>query len=123
MVISVAVIEDNRLVREGIAALLSQTVDFKVVAAVPSGDPALLKDLKPQLILLDVGLQDYDSLRVVEAVKLEFPDTKVITMDLLPVHEDIVEFVNAADCARCGHEGPGRGNGRRSHDRSRATGD
>lgn len=93
--ISVALIEDNRLVREGITALLNQTVDFKVVAAGSSGDPALLRDAKPDVILLDVGLWDDDSLRVAETVKKEYPDSRVIIMDLLPVHEDIVEFVNA----------------------------
>jgi DNA-binding NarL/FixJ family response regulator len=32
---------------------------------------------------------------VAEHVKKEFPESKVIVMDLLPVHEDLVEFVNA----------------------------
>jgi DNA-binding NarL/FixJ family response regulator len=93
--ISVALIEDNRLVREGMTAMLNQTKDFQVVAAGPSGDPALLRDTKPHVILLDVGLWDDDSLRVAETVRKESPDSKVIIMDLLPVHEDIVEFVNA----------------------------
>ncbi len=93
--ISVALIEDNRLVREGMTAMLNQTEDFEVVAAGPSGDPALLRDAKPQVILLDGGLWDDDSLRVAETVKKESPESKVIIMDLLPVHEDIVEFVNA----------------------------
>jgi DNA-binding NarL/FixJ family response regulator len=93
--ISVALIEDNRLVREGMTAMLNQTEDFEVVAAGPSGDPALLKEAKPQVILLDVGLWDDDSLRVAETVKKEYPDSRVIIMDLLPIQEDIVEFVNA----------------------------
>lgn len=93
--ISVALIEDNRLVREGMTALLNRTADFTVVAAGSSGDPALLRDAKPQVILLDVGLWDNDSLRVAETVKQEYPNSRVIIMDLLPLHEDIVEFVNA----------------------------
>lgn len=93
--ISVALIEDNRLVREGMMAMVNQTADFKVVAAGPSVDSALLRETKPQVILLDVGLWDDDSLRVAEIVKKESPDSKVIIMDLLPVDEDIVDFVNA----------------------------
>ena len=93
--ISVALIEDNRLVREGMTAMLNQTPDFTVVAAGSSGDPALLREAKPQVILLDVGLWDDDSLRLAETVKKEYPGSRVIIMDLLPVHEDIVEFVNA----------------------------
>lgn len=94
-VISIALIEDNRLVREGISALLNQLPDLKVVAGESSGEASLLKAVNPQVVLLDLGLRNGDSLRVAEKVRKEFPDSKVIVMDLLPVHEDIVEFVNA----------------------------
>jgi DNA-binding NarL/FixJ family response regulator len=94
-VISVALIEDNRLVREGITAMLNQLPDLKVVAAGPSGDAVSLKDTQPQVVLLDVGLRDNDSLRVAETMQTEFPGLRVIVMDLLPVHEELVEFVNA----------------------------
>ena len=93
--ISVALIEDNRLVREGMAALLNETVDVKVVIAAPSADADMLRETKADVILLDVGLRDNDSLRVAETVRQEVPESKVIVMDLLPVHEEIVEFVNA----------------------------
>jgi len=93
--ITVALIEDNSLVREGLAAILDRTPDFEVVAACPNGDPAVLRDAQPRVILLDVGLWDDDSLCVAETVKKECPDSRVIIMDLLPVQEDIVEFVNA----------------------------
>ena len=93
--ISVALIEDNRLVREGIAALLSQTADFSVVSAASSGEAELLKDAKPDVILLDVGLWDDDSLRLAKSVKTDYPGSRVIIMDLLPIQEDIIEFVHA----------------------------
>jgi DNA-binding NarL/FixJ family response regulator len=94
-VIAVAVIEDNRLVREGLTALLNQHPDFRVVAEGASCDTALLRRVKPHVILLDLGLRNGDSLRVAERVRAEFPDSKVIVMDLLPVQEEIVEFVHA----------------------------
>jgi len=93
--ISVALIEDNRLVREGITALLNQLPDLKVVAGASSGDTVLLRNVNPQVVLLDLGLRNGDSLRIAEKVKTEFPESKVIVMDLLPVHEDIMEFVHA----------------------------
>lgn len=92
--ITVALIEDNRLMRDGIAALLNQTEHCRVVAAAPMGDTTLLRDAQPQVVLLDLGLSNGDSLRVAENVRKEFPDAKVVVMDLLPVHEDLVEFVN-----------------------------
>ncbi len=93
--ISIALMEDNRLVREGVSALLNQVPGFKVVAAASSGDTSRLKRVSPNVVLLDLGLRDGDSLRVAKKVNHEFPESKVIVMDLLPVHEDIVEFVNA----------------------------
>jgi DNA-binding NarL/FixJ family response regulator len=47
------------------------------------------------VILLDLGLWEDDSLRVAELISKESPDSRIIIMDLLPAHEDIVEFVNA----------------------------
>jgi DNA-binding NarL/FixJ family response regulator len=94
-VISVAVIEDNRLVREGITALLNQLPDLRVVAGGDSEDAAGLNAVHPQVVLLDLGLRNGDSLRIAEKVRKEFPSSKIIVMDLLPIHEDIVEFVNA----------------------------
>ena len=64
--ISVALIEDNRLVREGISVLLDQVTDIKVVAAAASGDTSRLRRVKPQVVLLDLGLRNGDSLRVAE---------------------------------------------------------
>jgi DNA-binding NarL/FixJ family response regulator len=93
-VISVALIEDNRLVREGISVLLDQVADLRVVASGARGDTSLLRHVNPQVVLLDVGLQNGDSLRVAEKVQKEFPECKIIVMDLLPVPEEIAEFVD-----------------------------
>ncbi len=93
--ISVALIEDNRMVREGIAALLTKTKDFNVVAAESSAVVSALDEAKPEVILLDVGLWEDDSLSVAARIRAELPDSKVIVMDLLPAHEEIVDFVNA----------------------------
>jgi two-component system, NarL family, nitrate/nitrite response regulator NarL len=93
--ISVALIEDNRLVREGLSAMLDRTADFSVVAAASGGEAERLREAKPEVILLDVGLWDDDSLRVAETLRQDHPQSRVIIMDLLPVHEDIIEFVNA----------------------------
>ena len=93
--IHVAIIEDNRLVREGMTDMLNELPDVKVVLAATSVETARLKDANPRVVLLDVGLQDKHSLRVAEAVQKEMAHARVIVMDLLPVHEEIAEFVNA----------------------------
>jgi DNA-binding NarL/FixJ family response regulator len=93
--ITVAIIEDNRLVREGMTDMLNELPDLKVVLAATSLEAEMLKERNPRVVLLDVGLQDRNSLHLAETVKKEMADARVIVMDLLPMHEEIAEFVNA----------------------------
>jgi len=93
--ITVAIIEDNRLVREGMTHMLNELPDVKVVLAATSLETETLMGTNPRVVLLDVGLQDKNSLRLAETVKKEMINARVIVMDLLPVHEEIAEFVNA----------------------------
>lgn len=87
--IAVAIIEDNRLVREGMTDMLNELPDVRVVLAATSLEAAMLKEKNPRVVLLDVGLQDKNSLRVAETVQKEMADSRVIVMDLLPVHEEM----------------------------------
>lgn len=92
--ITVAIIDDNRLVREALTAMLNRLTDVRVVSS-DVADSAFLAEAKPHVLLLDVGLRDQDSLRVAATLKQENPGAKIIVMDLLPVNEEIMEFVNA----------------------------
>ena len=95
--ITLMIIEDNRLLREGIAAMIKEQYDMKVVAALGTSENILHKinTLKPNVALLDLGLRNQNSLQLVKAVKKNFSGTKIIVMDLVPVHEEILEFVQA----------------------------
>lgn len=92
--ITVAIIEDNRLVREGITDMLNELPDVKVVLAGTSLDTEQLKSANPRVVLLDIGLQDANCLALAETVRKEMATSEVIVMDLLPVHEEIAQFVN-----------------------------
>jgi DNA-binding NarL/FixJ family response regulator len=93
--ITIAIIEDNRLVREGMTDMLNELPDVKVVLAVTSLETEMLKEKNPRVVLLDVGLMNKNSLRLAETVQKEMADCRIIVMDLLPVHTEIAEFVNA----------------------------
>lgn len=94
--IRVLLIEDNRLLREGITAMLNEQPDIRVVPATGNGD-ALEKarKIKPQVVLLDLGLRSQNSLRVAELIKKEYPKAEIVVMDLIPVQAEVVEFVKA----------------------------
>jgi DNA-binding NarL/FixJ family response regulator len=93
--INVSLIEDNRLVREALVAILNAAPGIRATAGRSDAPEALLVDATPDVVLLDLGLENGDSLRVARAVMKACPAARVIVMDLLPAHEDIQEFVGA----------------------------
>ncbi len=93
-VIRVALIEDNRLVREALVAVLNRSPDIAAVAEAANGHELLLED-SPDVVLLDLGLKSGESLRVACGMLQDYPDARIIVMDLLPAHEELQEFVGA----------------------------
>ncbi|MDZ7625945.1 MAG: response regulator transcription factor [Ignavibacteriaceae bacterium] len=95
--IRLLLIEDNHLLRDGIFLILKPQKDIIILAA--SGDSrdtfTKIKQLKPNVVLLDLGLRSQNSLHVVEIVKQDFPQAKIIVMDLAPVQADILQYVKA----------------------------
>jgi DNA-binding NarL/FixJ family response regulator len=95
--IRILVIEDNRVLRDGITAMLNEQADMHVAATIGSGNNILLKasQAKPHVILIDMGLKSFKETSVVESIKEKMPEAKVIGMGFVPTQSDIVEFVEA----------------------------
>ncbi len=95
--IRILLIEDNRLLREGLIAMINRQEDMRVVAAWREHENALLKTsvVKPHVILIDLGLRNLNGLRIVKSLTKEAPGVKVIGMGLIPTQLDVVEFVQA----------------------------
>ncbi|MBN1397745.1 MAG: response regulator transcription factor [Bacteroidetes bacterium] len=93
----ILIIEDNRVLRDGIASMLNEQADMHVVATIGTGNNVLLKvnQTKPHVILMDVGLKNFKETSVVETVRKNIPEAKVIGMGFVPTQSDIVEFVEA----------------------------
>ena len=95
--IRVLLIEDNRLLREGISALLKKQPDMNVVTTVGNGENilSLIAKLKPNIVLLDLGLRSQNSLSIVKLIKKNYNEIKIVVMDLIPLQADVFEFVQA----------------------------
>ena len=95
--IKLLLIEDNRLLRNGILSILKPHKDIIIIAASGESKNTIIKirKLKPDVILLDLGLRSQNSLHVVEIVKKDFPEAKIIIMDLAPIQADILQYVKA----------------------------
>jgi DNA-binding NarL/FixJ family response regulator len=92
----VVLIDDNRLLRDGLSSLLSAQ-GFSVVATARNGQEALreVARVKPQLALLDAALGDREGPPFVQEVRQTFPEIKVIVMGLLPAEAEFIEFIKA----------------------------
>ncbi len=94
--IRVFVLEDNRLLGVGIAAMLREQRDLKVAVAAKGVDPLRqVRESKPDIVLLAAGFGDNHSSCLAATLREAAPDAKVVVMGLLPVQEDILEFVRA----------------------------
>lgn len=95
--IKILLIEDNRILRDGIKALVNAQPDLKIVAASEGKHDTLreVRSLKARVVLLDLGLQNENGLEVVKTLSRGMPETKVIGMGLIPSQLDIIEIVEA----------------------------
>jgi DNA-binding NarL/FixJ family response regulator len=93
----ILIIEDNRILRDGIRSVLNAQADLRVVAATGGNHDTLdqARSLKPQVILIDLGLRNQNGIRVVETLSKELPQAKVIGMGLIPSQLDVIELVQA----------------------------
>lgn len=95
--IALVLIEDNRLLREGLAAMIRNQPGFRILAASADVDEALQKvrESKPDVVLLDFGLEDHDSLSLTATIHGEVPAARIIVMGLMPLQEDVADYVRA----------------------------
>src|SRR5215216_7198543 len=84
--IRVLIADDHALVRAGFRALVEKIEGLVVVGEAGKGSEALelVKELKPNLMLLDLTMPDGGGFEVLAQVKKQFPETRVI---VLTVHE------------------------------------
>jgi DNA-binding NarL/FixJ family response regulator len=95
--IRILLIEDNRLFRDGLTAMINGQPDMRVVAASGGHENTLQKarTVKPRVILIDLGLRNQNGVHIVKSVSTAWPEMKVIGMGLIPTQLDVVEFVQA----------------------------
>lgn len=94
--VRIVIVEDNRLLREGLTVMLKEQPDMSVVASLSNGEALTKgKGLRPEVILLDFVLRSKTSLRLVQTIRNTNPDAKIIVMDLAPIQPSLVDYVQA----------------------------
>ncbi len=93
--IKTLIVDDSRLFRERLKAFLAAHPEVEVVGEAGDGQAALSKarELKPDVVLMDVKMGGMNGLSATEQLKRELPDIKVIILS----RYDVEEYRKAAE--------------------------
>jgi len=86
-VITIALIDDHKLFREGVKRILSFEPTFKVVAEADDGLEAddIVKEHRPDIVLMDINMPKMNGIEATKELLQNNPDAKII---ILSIHED-----------------------------------
>ncbi|QGZ37977.1 two component transcriptional regulator, LuxR family [Pseudoduganella flava] len=100
--ISVLLIDDHTLFRSGIRSLLQRNPDFDVVGEAADGVEGIkrAKQLKPQVVLLDLNMPGMSGLETLQLLLQDCPDSAVV---MLTVSEDALDLSAALKAGASGY--------------------
>ena len=95
--IRVALVDDHALVRDGIKALLAVMAPLEVVGEAENGADAIemVGRCQPDLLLVDISLQDMNGLELTRVLRSQYPSLKVLMLSMYDNNEYVSESVRA----------------------------
>ncbi|VVO61646.1 Oxygen regulatory protein NreC [Pseudomonas fluorescens] len=95
--IRVALVDDHALVRDGIKALLAVMAPLEVVGEAENGADAIemVGRCQPDLLLVDISLQDMNGLELTRVLRSQYPSLKVLMLSMYDNNEYVIESVRA----------------------------
>lgn len=91
--IKILVVDDQNLVREGMASLLSLEDDLQIVGQAANGEEAcnMVGELRPDVVLMDVRMPVRDGVTATGIIHEQYPDTKIIVLTTFDEEEYIMK--------------------------------
>ena len=95
--IRILCVDDHRIVREGIALIISRQPDMRVVAFAATGDEAVQKfdQHRPDITLMDLRLGKTSGLDAITAIRRQHGDARIIVLTMYQGDEDIHKALSA----------------------------
>jgi len=95
--IRVLVVDDHTIVRDGICALLALAADIEVVGEAANGSEALkiVKELEPDVVLMDIAMPIMSGLEATRRLCKEFPRIKVLVLTQYDDKEYVFPVIEA----------------------------
>lgn len=80
--IRVMAVDDHALIREGIAALIANQKDIRLVAQAGNGQEAIeqFRGHRPDVTLMDLQMPEMNGIEAIIAIRSEFPDARIIVL-------------------------------------------
>ncbi len=102
MKIRLLLVDDHQVVRSGLRMLLSNESDVEIVGEAGTAREALekVKLLKPNVVLMDIGLPDMSGIDTTREIKRTNPEVAVVA---LTIHEDEEYFFNMLEAGAGGY--------------------
>jgi DNA-binding NarL/FixJ family response regulator len=100
--VRIAIVEDQTRVADSLTKLLSRAGGFEVVAAYTSGETALaeIPELKPDAVLMDIGLPGMSGIECVRHLKAALPSVSII---MLTVYDEGEYLFNSLKAGASGY--------------------
>jgi DNA-binding NarL/FixJ family response regulator len=85
--IKVAIVDDNRSIRNNLSELINAAANLKLVGAFEDGPTAIegIPQVKPNVVVMDIELPGLDGVECVRKLKINLPDVNFL---MLTVYED-----------------------------------
>jgi len=84
--IRVLTVDDHALIREGIAALIANQKDMRLVGEASNGREAIeqFRSHRPDITLMDLQMPEMNGIDALIAIRSEFPDARIIVLTTYP---------------------------------------
>jgi DNA-binding NarL/FixJ family response regulator len=90
-------VDDHKIMRQGLAQILSETADIEVVAEASNGREALelVRSRALDVVVLDVSMPEMDGFSTLQALKHEHPKLAVLVLSMYPEEQYAIRFLRA----------------------------
>jgi two-component system response regulator NreC len=102
MTINLILVDDHAVVRSGLRMLLESETDVEIVGEFGTASEVLkvVEQMKPQVVLMDIGLPDLSGIEATSEIKELSPETAVVA---LTIHEDEEYFFKMLEAGASGY--------------------
>jgi DNA-binding NarL/FixJ family response regulator len=93
----VLLVDDHKIMRDGIKAILRNTEDFRVTGEADTGQDAvqLCRRLKPDVTLMDIGLPGLNGVETTQEILRYLPEAKVVILSMYDDEQSVVSAIRA----------------------------